>query len=169
MTDFNREFLEMADIVPAFIPVDMQTGNNGSNWLNMAKCDRVLCVLFKAVGTAGDNPVFTLNQATDNQGTGSKALTFTKARTKIGAIATAANQIWTTVTQAAAGTYTPTSAASAALIAVEIRATDLDLANGFNHINLTIPDVGSNAQLGCAFYIPYAVRQPQATLPTFLD
>jgi hypothetical protein len=165
----NHEILEVMDIVPAFVPVDMQTAANGSNWVNMAKCARVLCVVFKGAGTAGDNPVVTINQATDNAGTSSKALTFTKARSKIGAIATAANQVWTTVTQAAAGTWTPTSAASVALLAVEIRATDLDIANGFNHVQLTVPDIGSNAQLGCGFYIVFGVKYPQQTQATFLD
>lgn len=169
MSDFNHEFLEIADIVPAFVPVDMQTGNNGSNWINMALAERVLCVVFKGAGTAGDNPVVTINQASDSSGTGSKALTFTKTRAKIGAIATAANQIWTVATQAAAGTWTPTSAASVALLAVEIRATDLDLANGFNHIQLTVPDTGSNAQLGCGFYIVYGLKQPSQINPTFLN
>lgn len=172
MSDFNHEILEMMDIVPAFVPVDMQTAANGAgaaNWLNMSLCHRVLCVLFKGAGTAGDDPVFTINQATSSAGAGSKALTFTRARTKIGAIATAANQIWTVVSQAAAGTYTPTSAASVAVIAVEIRETDLDINNGFNHIQLTIPDIGTNAQLGCAFYIPYGLSQPQAITPTFLN
>lgn len=169
MPDMNRELLEVADIVPAFVPVDMQNGNNGSNWVNMALAERVLCVLYKAAGTAGDDPVFTLNQAKDNTGTGSKALTFTRIRTKIGPIATAANQIWTIATQAAGGTYTPTSAASVALIAVDVRAFDLDINNGFNHVQLTIPDTGSNSQLGCAFYIVYALKQPQSITPTFLN
>lgn len=169
MTDFNHEFLEIADIVPAFVPVDMQTGVNGSNWVNLALAERVVCVLFKAAGTAGDDPVFTVNQAKDNSGTGSKALTFTKMRSKIGAIATAANQIWTITTQAAAGTWTPTSAASVAVLAVEIRAMDLDINNGFNHVQLTIPDTGSNAQLGCGFYIVYALKQPTQINPTFLN
>lgn len=169
MSDFNHEFLEIADIIPAFVPVDMQTANNGSNWVNMANLERLLCVLFKGAGTAGDNPVFTMNQASDSSGTGSKALTFTRMRSKIGAIATAANQIWTVTTQAAAGTWTPTSAASVAVLAVEVRPMDLDVNNGFNHVQLTIPDIGTNSQLGCAFYIPYGIKFPQAITATFLN
>lgn len=169
MSDFNHEFLEIADIIPAFVPVDMQTGANGANWVNMKLIEKLVCVLFKGAGTAGDNPVFTVNQATDNAGTLSKALNFTRMRSKIGAIATAANQIWTITTQAAAGTWTPTSAASVAVLAVEINARDLDINNGFNHVQLTIPDIGSNAQLGCGFYIAYGLKYPQSITPTFLD
>lgn len=169
MSGFNHEFLEVSDIVPAFVPVDMQTGANGANWINMKNVDRVVCVLFKGAGTGGDNPILTINQAKDNAGTGSKALNFTKIRQKVGAIATAANQVWDIVTQSAANTYTPAVAASVAVIAIEIKATDLDINNGFNHVNFTVPDVGSNAQLGCAFYIPYGVRYPQQKQATYLD
>jgi hypothetical protein len=160
MSDFNHEFLEIADIVPAFLPVDMSTTANNGQWVAMKHVSRLLCVLFKGAGTAGDDPVVTLKQATSNSGTSAKALAFTRARTKIGAIASTAQ--WTIATQAATNTYTPTSAASPAIMAVEIQQTDLDLANGFNFVQLSIPDVGSNAQLGSAFYITYGIRFPQS-------
>lgn len=163
---FNREILEAMDIVPAFLPVDMQTAANNGIWINMQKVIRLACVLYKKAGTAGDDPVFTLNQATDNAGTSSKALTFTRARTKIGTIASNSSPVatWTLATQAAANTYTPTSAASQALIVVEIRPEDLDMANGFNHVQLAIPDTGSNAQLGCAFYLAVHKYEGASTL-----
>jgi len=167
MSDFNHEFLEIADIIPAFVPVDMQTGANNGQWVAMKNISRLLCVLYKSTGTAGDNPVITLQQATSNAGAGAKALTFTRARTKIGPIASTPQ--WTVATQAAANTYTPTSAASQALIAVEIQPTDLDLANGFNFVQLAIPDTGTNPQLGSAFYIAYGIRYPQSVTPSALS
>ena len=133
----------------------------------MKHITRLVCVLYKAAGTAGDNPVVTLQQATTNTGTGAKALTFTRARTKIGPIASTPQ--WTIATQAQANTYTPTSAASQALIAVEVQATDLDLGNGFGYVQLSVPDTGTNAQLGAAFYIAYGLRYAQSTTPTPLS
>lgn len=167
MSDFNHEFLESADIIPAFVPVDMQTAANNGQWVAMKNISRLLCVLLKAAGTSGDNPVFTLQQATSNAGAGAKALNFTRARTKIGAIASTPQ--WTIATQAAANTYTPTSAASQAVIAVEVVATDLDMANGFNFVQLSIPDTGSNAQLGAAFYIAYGLKFPQSVTASALS
>ena len=167
MTDFNREFLEIADIIPAFVPVDMQTAANNGQWIAMKDFSRLLCVLLKAAGTAGDNPVVTLQQATSNTGTGAKALNFTRARTKIGAVASTPQ--WTIVTQTASSTYTPTSAASQAVIAVEVQATDLDLANGFNYVQLSIPDTGTNPQLGAAFYIAYGIAYPQSVTMSALS
>jgi hypothetical protein len=166
MSDFNHEFLEIADIIPAFVPVDMQAGANNGQWISMKHIGRLLCVLLKAAGTAGDDPVITLKQATSNAGAGAKALTFTRARTKVGPIAS--TPLWTIVSQAASNTFTPTSAASQAVIAVEIQPTDLDLSNGFNFVQLSIPDTGTNAQLGSAFYIAYGIRYPQAVTPTAL-
>ncbi|WP_010588001.1 hypothetical protein [Schlesneria paludicola] len=166
MSDFNHEFLEIADIVPAFVPVDMQTGTNNGIWIAMKNVTRLVCVLFKAAGTVGDNPVITLQQATGNAGAGAKALPFTRARTKIGPIASTPQ--WSIATQSAANTYTPTSAASQAMIAVEVQATDLDLTNGYAFVQLSIPDTGTNAQLGAAFYIAYGLRYPQNITPSSL-
>ena len=166
MSDFNHEFLEIADIVPAFVPVDLQSAANNGQWISMKHVTRLVCVLFKGAGTAGDNPVVTLQQATSNAGAGAKALTFTRIRTKIGAIASTPQ--WTIATQAASNTYTPTSAASQAMIAVDIQSTDLDLMNGFNFVQLSIPDTGSNPQLGAAFYIAYGLRFPQSSTSSLL-
>ena len=41
---------------------------------------------------------------------------------------------------------------------MDIKDTDLDVANGFTHVQLTIPDTGANAQLGCGFYLLYNPR-----------
>ena len=149
MTDFNHEFLEIADIIPAFTPVDLQTGANNGQWVAMKNIGRLLCVLYKGTGTAGDDPVITLKQATSTAGANAKALNFTRARTKIGAIA--ATPQWTVVTQSASNTYTPT-----------------DLNNGFNFVQISIPDTGTNPQLGAAFYIAYGIRYPQLIAPSNL-
>ena len=179
----NAEFLEFADVISSFIPVDMQTAANNGDWINMRDYERMLCVLFKAAGTAGDDPVFTITQASDNAGTGSKALNFLRIREKIGTL-TGVGQ-WTivdyidathglvrtstdpagtssTVRYITAGTYTNTvSAEVSAIFACEIRATQLDVANGFTHVQLSIPDTGSNAQLGCGFCIPFPNKNAQ--------
>jgi hypothetical protein len=166
MTDFNHEFLEIADIIPAFSPTDMHTSANNGQWVDLKFVGRLLCVLLKAAGTAGDDPVITLKQATNSAGANAKSLSFTRARTKIGAFGTTPQ--WTIATQTAANTYTPTSAASPALIAVEIQQTDLDLNNGFSFVQLSIPITGSNSQLGTAFYIAYGVRYAQSIMPSEL-
>jgi hypothetical protein len=148
----TAKFLEGADIVSAIVPVDLSTANNDGDWVNLKNYGRVLAVLFGAAGTAGQDPVFTLRQAQDNAGTGAKALNFTTIWSKVGTLTAVAG--FTKVTQAAANTYTDlVSAEAQKIIAVEIRAEELDSEGGFTHVQLQIPDVGAAAQLGAAFYI----------------
>ena len=73
------------------------------------------------------------------------------------------------MTQSAANTFTPTSAASPAVIAVEVQQTDLDLNNGFSFVQVSIPITGTNAQLGAAFYIAYGIKYAQTLTPSALS
>lgn len=148
----TAKFLESANIQMAIVPVDLQTAANNGDWVGLVNYGRVVCLLVKAIGTNGDDPVFTMKQAVDNAGTSSKALTFTTVWEKVGTQTGIAT--FTKVTQTAAGSYTNTDSAEAqTLMAVEIRAEQLDVANGFAWVQLSIPDVGGNAQLGTAIYI----------------
>jgi hypothetical protein len=147
-----QKFLEGNQIVAAIIPVDLGTAANDGDWFNMKNFRRALAVLFKGIGTAGQDPIFTLRQATDATGANAKALTFTEIWKKVGT-QTGIGQ-FTKVTQAAANTYVDdVSAEAQAILAVEILAEQLDVANGFTHIQLQIPDVGAAAQIGCGFYL----------------
>lgn len=161
----SERFFQEANIVSAFVPVDMQTAANEGDWVSLANYGRCVAVLFKGAGTAGQDPVFTLEQATSAAGGSSKALTFTRIYSKVGTQTGIA--AWTRTTQAAAGTYTDAASAEAeAIIAVEVNAADLDVDNGFDFIRLTIPDVGGAAQLGCAFYLMLDPRDAGATMPS---
>jgi hypothetical protein len=121
-------------------------------------------VLFKKAGTAGDDPVFTITQASAIAGTGEKALNFTRVYSKLHA--TTVPGLFTQVTQAAANTYTDdTAAEKSGMIGVDIKAEDLDQANGFDCVRLAIPDTGSaGAQLISAFYCLYGPRYGGAGL-----
>ena len=161
----SEKFFQTANIVAGIIPVDMQTAANNGDWVSLKDYGRCVAVLFKGIGTAGDDPVFTLKQATDAAGTASKALTFTSIYSKVGTQTGIAS--FTRTTQTAAATYTDAVSAEAqAIIAVEIDAASLDVDGGFTHVQLSIPDVGGNAQLGCAFYIMLDPRHQGASLPS---
>lgn len=161
----SEKFFQTANIVAAFVPVDMQAAANNGDWVSMKPYGRCVAVLFKAAGTAGEDPVFTLKQATDASGTGAKALNFTTIYSKVGTQTGIAN--FTRTTQAAANTYTDTVSAEAqAIIGVEIDGSDLDVDNGFTHVQLSIPDTGTNAQLGCGFYLMLDPRHEGASLPS---
>jgi hypothetical protein len=143
---------EEAQIVAAIIPVDLSTAANNGDWVSLKGYDELDIIIFKGAGTAGDDPVITLKQASDVAGTGAKALNFTRVDSKVG-VQTGIGQ-FTKNSQAAGNTYTDlVSAESQGVFVIHVEAQDLDKANGFDCVQISIPDVGANAQLGCALYI----------------
>ncbi len=159
MSCFNQEFLEGANLEAAFVPVDLSAAANNGQWVSLTEYQRCVAVLFAAAGTAADDPVLSVNQATDNAGTGAKALSFTRIRQKSGATVPGIDTI---VSQSAAGSYTATgTAAQQKIIAIEIQASDLDVANSFTHVQLSVAKA-AHPQLGSAFYILLDPRHGQA-------
>lgn len=164
MLHANMLLVEGAQIVPAFPPIDMSAGANTGDWVDLANFDRCTCILFKSAGTAGDDAQITLQQATDATGSNAKALNFTRIDQKVGTLT--AVGAFTTVIQAAANTYKPTNGASQAIEVVEFQASDLDVNNGFNFIQMSVPKVGTNAQIGSGLYILRGARYGGADLPS---
>lgn len=160
----NKHILEKLMIVAGIIPVDLESGANNGDWVSLKNYGRCAVVVYKAAGTAGDDPVITLKQATDVSGTNAKALNFTRIDAKVG-VQTGIGQ-FTTVTQAAANTYTDAVSAEAqAVFVVDIKAEDLDIDGGFDCLQLSIPDTGSaGAEIGSAFYLLHEPRYAKATL-----
>lgn len=146
------------DIVPAIRPVDLSTAANSGDWVSLKNAEGVLVVFHGAIGTAGDDPTVNINQAVDNSGTSSKDLSIpTTNRTykKQAATALTSTGVWTDADgDISSGNWTNADAAEQeALVAIWIDASDLDVDSGFDHIQVTVADVGNNAQLGAAYYI----------------
>jgi len=142
------------DIIEGFPAVDLSAGANTGDYISIKNAERAAVVFVSGVGTAGDDPTLTLQQAQDVAGTGVKALNFMTIYVKQAAVSLAAVTGWTKVTQAAANTYTEATAAEQSLIwIVEIDPNELDVANGFDCIRATVADVGNNAQPGYLYYL----------------
>ena len=113
--------LQKATYEAGFVPIAMDAGANAGDWVSMENYRRLEIILFKAAGTAGDDPVITVSQATAAAGTGTKALDFTVIYEKVGTLASTTE--WTRQTQTAANTYENTASAEAqAIIVIEIDA-----------------------------------------------
>lgn len=162
----NNLLVEEAQIVSAIVPVDSQAGANNGDWVSLKGYDRCTVIVFKTAGVAGDDPVLTMRQATDVSGTGAKALNFTRIDAKVGTQTGIGT--FTTVTQAAGNTYTDAVSAEAqALFAIEFKSEDLDTNNGFDCLQLSIPDTGAGgAQLLCALYVLRGARYGSQPLPS---
>jgi hypothetical protein len=144
---------ENGQFVQAIVPINLATGANNGDWVSMANYNHLSIVVSTGVGASGEDITLTVNQATDNAGTSSKALTFTDIYEKEGSTALSAVGTATKQTQSAAQTYNSTSGGeNEQLIVVEIDADDLDADGGFDFVQLTIADVGSTSQIGSAIY-----------------
>lgn len=160
-----QKFAEQFQVCQGFLPVDMAGGANTGDWVSLKNYGKVVILVYKAIGTAGDDPTITVQQATAVAGTSAKALNFTTVWKKQAATNLLATGTWTKVTQTAANTFTHTDLAEqAAIIAIEFSAEDLDADNGFDCVQASIADVGTNAQLGACLYLLSDPRFPQETL-----
>lgn len=148
-------------LAEGFLPVDTQTADNTGDWVSFENYGKILVVFYKALGTANDDPVIDLNQATSAAGGSAKALNFTTLYTKQAATNLQSTGQWTKVTQAAAASYTfnASSAEQALLACIDVDARDLDVDNDFKFLRADVGDTGSaGAQLGALLYIAYNPR-----------
>lgn len=161
--------IDETQIVSGFVPVDTQSGANPGDVVSLKNYSHLTVILFKAAGTANDDPVLTFEQGTDVAfGTNKNLATITEYWRKEGADLTAIGT-FTRVTQAASQTVTlsATSAESQGLYVFEIDAAALDVANGYDCVRVSVADTGSaGAQLGCMLYILSGPRHAAATMPS---
>jgi hypothetical protein len=151
--------LDQMQIAAGFVPVNLATAANNSDWVNLKAYGRVLIVFFKGAAASGtEDPTVTVLQATDVAGTGSKALTISRAWTKTDADLTTIGQF--TAGSPSTNTLTVASSAQkAAIWVMEVLAGDLDKNSGFCCVQANVADVGSVAQLGCLLYVLGEPRQ----------
>jgi hypothetical protein len=162
----SKSLLESLQIVGAFRPVDLQGGTNAGDWVSLKNYKKCLILFHSAIGTAGDDPVVTLLQASAVAGTGSKALNISRVFKKQAASNLLSTGQWSDASAGVtANAWTNADAAEQELLlAIEVNADELDVDNGFDCVSISVADVGTNAQLGAAYYILAEPRYPaQAT------
>lgn len=171
MNPFVNPLGSVIDIIPAVMPLDLQTARAGDA-ISLKNAAGVLILVVKGAGTAGDDPDFTLYQQSDvaNSLSDAKALNAIDVIWKKQGAALTAVGTWTKVEQTADEVFSAdaTSAEEQALYAIWVPATALDRDGGFDCIRLDVADVGNNAQLGCVLYILAGLRYPSdpANLPS---
>ena len=161
--------IDSCQIVSGFVPVDTQSAANPGDVVSLKNYGHLTVVLFKAAGVAGDDPVLTFQQCSDVSETGIKNLaTIDEYWKKEGAALNAIGE-FTLVEQTASQTVTlsATSAESQGLYVFEIDASDLDVANSFDCVKVSVADTGAaGAQLGCMLYFLSEPRFAGAVLPS---
>lgn len=146
----------LVDISIGVTPVDLQTAQTGKR-VALRDAGGCLVVVAKAIGTAGDDPTFTLKQHTaSSSGTSANLATIDTYWYKASTSALAGTETWTKFTQTAAATIADpgglgTSAESAMILAFEVDSRQL--ADGYKYISVDVADTGTNAQLGTVLYL----------------
>lgn len=141
------------DIGSAFTPVDFNTSDAATGHrLHLRNYDSVAFVLFKGAGTAGADPVITVQEHNANTGGTSQDLVaideyFYKAETTLDG-----DETWTRATQTLAATASVDTWAEVELIAV-IEVDSQQLSAGFEWVSCNIAATVANAQLVSGLYI----------------
>src|SRR3954468_13033182 len=156
--------LEKLQIVAGFVPVDMSVAANTGDYVSLADYGRCAIVLFKAAGTAGDDPTLILTQAKDVGGTGVKALNFDRIDVKQGTLT--AIGTFTKVTNTDNDYTEATSAEAQAIWVIDVPADSLDVANNFTCLKAAVGDIGSNAQIGALLYLLHDPRHAASPFPS---
>lgn len=146
------------DIGSAFAPVDLNTANAATGHrVHLRNYDSIAFVLFKAAGTAGEDPTITVQEHNANTGGTSQSLAvvdefFFKAETVLDG-----DETWTRTTQTAAATVTDATWAEVELIAV-VEVDSQMLSAGFEWISCNIAGTLAAAQLVSGFYIMHGLK-----------
>lgn len=146
------------DIGSAFTPVDFNTADAATGHrVHMRNYGGIALVLYKGAGTAGADPVITVQEHTLASGGTSADLAvidtvYYKKETTLDG-----DETWSRATQTAAATYTDaTSAEAEAIIVTEVEAAALSA--GYEWISFNIAATVANAQLVCGFYIMHGLH-----------
>lgn len=142
------------DISAGIVPVDSQTAAMTGARVSLRNAGGCTIVVYKAAGTANDDPVLDLQQHTASSGGTTADLDiiteyWIKQETTLDG-----DETWTRVTQTAASevTLNATSAETQMIVVIEVDATELT--DGYDYISLDIADTGAaGAQLISSLYL----------------
>ena len=160
---YNAEFPEEFDILPAWAPQDAN-GASGLNgfWVDISNMQSLTFIMDDGVGTLGNDPAITLQQADSATGGNAKALNVSHYYLKKPAgAATALTRgfAFEKVTLSTAGNSVVQDDWSEkhVLVAVHIKPIDLDVTNGFHFVRASVSDPNA-AEVIAGLYIGERVR-----------
>lgn len=151
------------DVVPAFVPVDLNTADGATGLrVHLKNCQGVTFVFVKGAGTAGDDPDLDVQQHTAATGGTSSDLDvvahfFRKEETTLDA-----DETWTRSTQNVASEVDlgDTSAEVQGLYVVEVDASQLS--DGYEWVSVNVTGTLAAAQLGAGLYILHGLAHQRS-------
>lgn len=172
----NAKFIEERKVVYAFPHGTPSTAV--LPYVSMKNYNRLTVILMVDKDSTGATSAVAAQQATTVTGTSAKALTLASNSTDsivdaasgtLGGTITAVGDTTAATTISNGGFTTATTASKNALYFIEIKASELDQANGFDCVNITLGDSSSSTHVVItAIYILSDPRYADAAPPTCL-
>lgn len=154
------------DIGSAFTPVDFNTSDAATGHrIHLRNYDGVAMVLYKGAGTAGADPVVTVQEHDAATSGNSATLVVIDEFYKKEETALDGDEVWVRTTQTLAGTANMglTSAEQEGIYVIEVQSQSLSA--GFEWVSFNIAATVANAQLVSGLYILYGLKiQREPTL-----
>lgn len=149
----NKLFAETHQVVSGFVPTESGAAETG-DYVSFKNFNRCTVIYFTDSGIAGDDPTLTFSQATLVDGTDDKPLTVvTTIHHKADADLTTLG-VNTKVSQTAAATFTDaTHGELQKIYQIDVTAEELDVANSFTCMRVSVADTGTTGQEAAMLYI----------------
>jgi hypothetical protein len=164
----SNNIFEHGNVVSILYPSDLQTAV-ADDWIDLSDYHALDIIFFKGAGTAADDPDIHVTQATSNAGAGEKGIAISEYYLKQGTLLSTSSVggQFTKTTQTASYviSFDGTSAETQMICGIHIEADMLDVTGGFRWVRATVPDVGTNAQLGCILGVLHPARYQQEQTP----
>jgi len=158
------------DIGTLVAPVDISVAGITGKRISMYDCHSIDIVLFFGAGTAGDDPVPSLQQHTAYTGGTSAALPVIDTIYRKSEATLDNDEQWVKTTQTPAAIMTAVSgdAQNQKIYVINVKAQSLS--DGFTHISVNHVDPGANAQLVAGLYLKIGLQHQRtpALLPNLL-
>jgi len=166
MTTGARGLGRLFDIVPAIVPVNLNTGANTGERVHLKNCRGVSVVIFASIGTAASDLAVDLQEADAATGGTIRDLDIITKYYLKDALALTSAATWAEVSQSAGSEIADTggagtSAEHSQVVVIEVGADQLS--DGYEWLSINVPQPGAT-KLGCAFYILHDLdvqRKPQ--------
>lgn len=153
----GRSYEDGMKVIKGMAVTDLTSGDANGDWASMENYDSATLLIALGDGTANEDPVITIRQATSAAGAGAKTIASAVIYGHVAAAeATVTGDVMALLSSD--GDYT-NSGEEAALLRCEVLADELDVSGGFKYIGFSASDPGNSGTKNCsAIYVLQGAR-----------
>lgn len=152
------------DLIPAIVPVNLNTGANTGGRVHMKNYRNCALVVFASIGTAASDLAVDVQEANAATGGTIRDLDIVTKYYLKDALALTSATTWAEISQSATSEIADaggagTSAEHSQVLVIEVDETQLS--DGYEWLSINVPQPGAT-KLGCAFYIMSGLKVQRA-------